>query len=124
MTAPQFQLQPTGTHEVLPAAEDEAVPVTSRPCQWKPPRKRKESTMPIAEASFEKHVYGREKKRKVKPLEDFDPRPVEFRGTVRARLPALLEKIRREQLCVSLLFDEHFATGMIQSQHQSLHFQM
>ena len=110
MTASQFQLQPTaGIPEAdLLGTDDETVPVTSQPCQWKQPRKRKESTMPLAEAPFEKHVYGKENKRKLKPLEDFDPRPVEFRGTVRAGLPALLEKIRGENLCVSLLFDDHF----------------
>jgi len=40
--------------------------------------------------------------------ENFDPRPLEFRGTVHTRLPAHLEKIRGEHLCISLLFDEHF----------------
>ena len=86
---------------------DGTVPVTSQACQWKQPRKRKESITPLAKVAFEKHVYG-EEKRKLKPLEDFDPRPVEFRGTVHTRLPALLEKIRGEHLCISLLFDEHF----------------
>ena len=45
--------------------EEEALPVTSYICQWKRPRKRKESTMKMSEAIFEKHihVYGRTKKR-------------------------------------------------------------
>jgi len=64
--------------------------------------------MPLAEAVFEKHVYGQEKKRKLKPLEDFDPCPVEFRGMVHTPLPALLEKIHGEHLCISVLFGEHF----------------
>lgn len=108
ITAPQFQLKPSESSPSLPLADDDAVPVISRPCQWKPPRKRKESNMPLAEAHFEKHTYGKEKKRKLQSLEDFDPRPLEFRGTLKDRLPALLEKIRGEHLCMSLLFDEHF----------------
>jgi len=108
LTASQFQLRPTGVPEVLLGAGDGTVPVTSQACRWKQPRKRKESITPLAEAAFEKHVYGEEKKRKLRPLEDFDPRPVEFRGTVHTRLPALLDKIRGEHLCISLLFDEHF----------------
>lgn len=39
--------------------EPEALPVTSLPCQWKPPRKRKHSTLPIAETTFEKHNYAK-----------------------------------------------------------------
>jgi len=104
LTASQFQLRPTGVPEVLLGAGDGIVPVTFQACRWKQPR----SITSLAEAAFEKHVYGEEKKRKLKPLEDFDPRPVEFRGTVHTRLPAHLEKFRGEHLCISLLFDEHF----------------
>ncbi len=64
--------------------------------------------MRMGEAQFQKNVYGREKKRRLRQMEDFDPRHVEFRGTARDRLPQLLEKLRGEQLCISLLFDEHF----------------
>ena len=46
--------------------------------------------MGMAEAPFMKHVYSRERKRTMQSLEDFDPRPTEFRGTVRDRLPGLL----------------------------------
>ena len=38
--------------------DDEDLPVTSFSCQWKVPRKRKESTLKFADANFEKHVYG------------------------------------------------------------------
>lgn len=64
--------------------------------------------MTMGEAPFPKHVYGRERKRTVQPLEDFDPRPLEFRGTAYDHLPGLLKKIRGEHLCISLLFDEHY----------------
>ena len=37
------------------------------------PQEAKESTMAMSEASFNKHEFGREKKRTVEPLEDFDP---------------------------------------------------
>ncbi len=109
MAAPHFQVQPVGAPEgLVPTDEDDTVPVTSRPCQWKQPRKMKESSMRMGEAQFQKHVYGREKKRRLRQMEDFDPRPIEFRGTARDRLPQPLEKLRGEQLCISLLFDEHF----------------
>ena len=43
--------------------DEEAVPVTSLACQWKDPKKRKESTQKISDVSFEKHVYSRTKKK-------------------------------------------------------------
>ena len=36
-------------------------------------------------------------------MEDFDPRPPEFRGSTMSRLPELVDKLRGEQLCISLL---------------------
>ena len=59
----------------------------------------------MGNAVFEKHVFGREHKRKVVAVEDFDPRPLKYRGTVKGRVPALLDKIRGEGLCISLLLD-------------------
>ena len=44
LITPKFQIQPTD----IPTAssfDEEALPVSSRLCQWKVPRKRKESTM-------------------------------------------------------------------------------
>ena len=38
-------------------------------------------------------------------MEDFDPRPPKYRGTATEHLPALLEKVRAQGLCVSLLLD-------------------
>lgn len=88
--------------------EEEAVPCTSQPCRWKPPRKRKESILRLSDATFEKHDYAKAVKRKICKVEDFDPRPECFRGTVSSRLPELLQKIKGEQLCISLLFDPQF----------------
>lgn len=41
--------------------DDEDLPLTSFACEWKAPRKRKESTLKFADANFEKHVYGRKR---------------------------------------------------------------
>ena len=57
MTPVAFQLQPSGTPSLQ---TEEALPVTSFAFQWKPPRMRKQSSLPISEARFEKHVYGKE----------------------------------------------------------------
>ena len=57
----------------VPLDDGEALPITSYLCKWNAARKRKESNMPISEAVFQKHVYGRQRKRELKPVEDFDP---------------------------------------------------
>lgn len=85
--------------------EEEILPITSYACQWKPPRKRKQSTLKMSEATFQKHVYGQERKRSFKPLEDFDPRPTEYRNTAQDQLTEMLSKIRGKGLCVSLMLD-------------------
>ena len=89
--------------------EDEAaVPCTSQPCVWKQPKKRKESNLRLSDASFEKHEYAKPVKRKIRPVEDFDPRPESFRNLAQSRVPDLLQKVKGEQLCISLLFDPQF----------------
>ena len=105
MTTKSFPVQPA-----LPATSDghgadEVMPITSYLCQWKVPKKRKESNMPMSTAVFEKHDYRKQKKRKVTLTEEFDPRSVEFRGTAPSLLPALLDSVRGESLGVSVLFD-------------------
>ncbi len=100
----EFQLPGSETTTAAPG-DAEVLPITSYACQWKVPRKRKDSTMLMSDASFHKHVYGRERKRSLKPLEDFDPRPVEYRATATDRLPELLDKLRGKGLCVSLTLD-------------------
>ena len=91
--------------------EGEPLPITSFACQWRPPCKRKQSTMQMSEATFQKHVYGHERKRQHKSLEDFDPRPPEYKKTGESRLTNLLEKVRGKGLCVSLLFDTTYQTS-------------
>ena len=95
-------------HPHLPTisdAETEHVPVTSLPCKWKAPKAKKDSTLPVASTSFEKHDYQKPAKRRVKLLEDYDPRPPEFRGQIQARIPSFLEHVRGEELAISFLLD-------------------
>ena len=86
--------------------ESEPLPVTSFVCQWNQPRKRKESTLQMAEAPFQKPVYGRQRKHTLSPITDFDPRPVQYRGTAPALLQEFLEKVKGEGLGVSVLKDK------------------
>ena len=96
--------------------EEEVTSCTSLPRAWGiPSKKRKDSTIEISSAVFEKHDYSKPVKKKVKLIEDFDPRPPEFKGTVRARLPELLNKVKGEQLCVSLLLDERYKYELLSS---------
>lgn len=61
----------------------------------------------VSEAIFQKHIYSRQRKHKLKPLEDFDPRPSELRGNARENLKTFLSKVHGQSLGVSLLFDEN-----------------
>ena len=79
MTTAGFQ-QPSLSSS-LPPDEEAVMPVTSFLCQWKIPKKRKDSVQPMSTASFEKHDYQKQKKKKVSLIEEFDPWPVECRGT-------------------------------------------
>ena len=94
------------SHQADTTDEEPNLPVTSYLCQWKAPRKRKESALKMSESTFEKHVYGRVRKYERKPLEDFDPRAQECVGKIKDRLPALLDRVRGKGLGISLLFDE------------------
>ena len=60
LTSSQFQLRPN--ESITLDHLDDETPITSLPCQWKPPKKRKESTLPIAHIKFEKYTYGKSKK--------------------------------------------------------------
>ena len=103
LTQTEFRLQP----DRLPSStgdEDNPLPVTSYACQWKPPRKRKESTLKMSDAVFQKHEYDK-RKRPVSRVEDFDTHPVKYRGTAKDMLPALLSKVHGQGLCISTLHD-------------------
>ena len=98
---------PFGCTSTLPDEdeEDQPLPVTSYACQWKIPQKRKESNMKMSDLRIEKHVYGRVRKNATNPIVDFDPRPSQFHGTLCARLPEFLEKVKGKGLGISLLVD-------------------
>jgi len=63
-----FNLKPN-VHSAGEHADDE-IPVTSLPCQWKPPKKRKQRAMRMSETVFQKHDYHKPEKRVIKPVED------------------------------------------------------
>lgn len=84
----------------------EALPVTSFPCQWNVPRKRKERSAKISDLKFQKHVYGRQQKHVLQPLHEFDPRPTEYRGTASVLLQSFLTSVKGKGLGVSVLLDE------------------
>ena len=69
----------------------------------------------MAEAKFEKHTFGKTKKRKYTLLEDFDPRPSHYRGTAKDHLPTLLDKLCGKSLCLSLLFDKSCQNNTVYS---------
>ena len=104
MTPTEFQLN-LDEPQVGGNADEETVPVTSQLCQWKRPKKRKESNLRMSDAKFERHDYSRSTKRQIVPVEDFDPRPQEFRGTAGENLPSLIEAVHGQGLCISLLLD-------------------
>ena len=95
--------------------DEESLPCTSQPCRWKPPKKCKESVLRLSDATFVKHDYAKPEKKKIKQVEDFDPRPDSFRGTASQGLPELLQKVKGEQLCASLLFDPQFQAEEVSS---------
>ena len=69
----------------------------------------------MAEAKFQKHTFGKTKKREYALLDDFDPRPTQYRGTAKDHLPTLLDKLRGKSLCLSLLFDKSCQNNTIYS---------
>ena len=61
----------------------------------------------MANAAFEKHVYGRAASgKKRQRLEDFDPRPLKHRDNANTQLTAFLHSVRGKDLGISLLKDE------------------
>ena len=104
MTPTEFQLN-LDQPQVCGNDDEETVPVTSQLCQWKRPKKRKESNLRMSDAKSERHDYSRSTKRQIVLVEDFDPRPQEFRGTAGENLPSLIEAIHGQGLCISLLLD-------------------
>ena len=63
------------------------------------------SSAKITDVSFNKYVYGREKKHTLKTLSDFDPRPSMYRGSASDQMPSFLSSVKGKNLGVSVLFD-------------------
>ena len=59
----------------------------------------------MSKIAFEKHVYGREKRKSFTLLENFDPRPSQYKGQAANNLALFIEKVKGRNLGVSLLFD-------------------
>ena len=85
---------------------EEPLPITSYACQWKQPKKRKESSLPVSNITFNKHMYGRQIKHRLKPLKNFDPRPAEYQGTAPQQLEKFLKEVQGKGLGISLLLDK------------------
>ena len=86
-------------------SDDENLPVTSQPCQWKAPRKRKSTALQVSEGEFQKHDYGKVKIYKIEQLELFDPRPENMKAKSSDRITELIKNIKGKGLCISLLLD-------------------
>ena len=87
--------------------DQQPLPVTSFQCQWKQPRKRKESNLRISEVALKKHQFGPQK-RKRDTIEEFDPRPIHLHDTAPTNLLTFLSSVRdlEPKLGVSVLMDE------------------
>lgn len=85
-----------------------SVPCTSLPCKWVVPKTRKESTQQISTAVFKKHERDKPVKRQIALLEDFDPRPPEYRGNAQSFVPELLKKVKGDHLGISVLLDAEY----------------
>ena len=59
----------------------------------------------MSDATLEKHVYGQDKKVKLLPIEDYDPRPEKYRNNIDAHMKKFLAAVRGKGLGVSLLMD-------------------
>ena len=117
MTANNMQLHPSLPSTSAEDEEEETMPITSYLCQWKVPKKRKESNQPISAITFEKHDYQKQKKRTLSLTEDFDPRPSECKGTAQNLLDSFLENVRGESLGVSVLFDPVYCHKNVPPSH-------
>ena len=85
----QPTLQPQLLNMPVEEAYNNEIPSTSLLCKWNVPKGTKDSKLCVSEAPFDKHDYAKPQKRKIPKVEDFDPRPSEFRGLARDNLPKL-----------------------------------
>ena len=114
MTANNMQLHPSLPSTSAVDEEEETMPITSYLCQWKVPKKRKESNQPISAITFEKHDYQKQKKRKLSLTE---ATPLECKGTAQNQLDSFLENVCGESLGVSVLFDPVYCRKDVPPSH-------
>ena len=76
-----FALTPSNPAELNDDNDEPLLPCISQPCVWKEPRSRKESNLCVSDAVFEKHDYFKPVKWKIHQLNNYDPRPSEFKGS-------------------------------------------
>ena len=98
---------------------EDDLPCTSYPCQWKKPRSRKETNLKISDAKVQKHKYSKAKQRDLQPMEDFDPRPLKYKGTASSQMKEYLKKVRGKGLGVSVLFDPSIRYWRSEQQEKS-----
>jgi len=106
-----FCFQPSDSVDSADDNDEPPLPCTSQPCIWKEPKARKTSNLRVSDAVFQKHDYSKPNKRKIQQLEDYDPRPLEFRGTASLKLPELLHEVKGKGLGVSLLLDTDYISS-------------
>ena len=76
-------------------------------------RKVKESNLHLSDIVFEnKHEHARPVKRKIAAVKNFDLQPEVFRKKAKSRLPTLLQQVKGEHLCVSLLLTSSFKMNL------------
>jgi len=89
MTMPWFQPNLLNESQYFSSLKDDT-PVTSLPCQWKPPKKRKENTLPHGIGTIWEIYLWEKKKWRLALLDDFDPWPMKYLGTATNNLPTLV----------------------------------
>ena len=101
-------MDPATQHNSDDEDEEQAIPITSLPCQWKQPRKRKEATLQVASVDFAKHNFEGRKRKRASMIE-FDPRQHDFRGTAQQSLCKFLVRDDSPCLGVSVLLNDKLA---------------
>ena len=59
----------------------------------------------MSDATFARHIYGRTKKVKLLPIEDYDPTPEKYRNNIDTHMKKFLAAVRGKGLGISLLLD-------------------
>lgn len=68
-------------------------------------RSKRKVQQSFLEISFQKHVYGCERKNNLKKVYDFDPHADEYHGTAPTRMELFLKAVKGKDLGVSVLMD-------------------